>query len=183
MGIARRDPVGVFFLAAYVATWAVWLPRALADRGLIDWGWPAFLGQFWTYGPAMAALAVAAAAEGREGPRRLQRLLERWRIGWRWWALVLLVPFVVSWSTMALYQVVTGLPAPWPVGRPGELLVFPLLLLILALTDGIGEEVGWRGFALPRLQRWAKPALASVLLGVVWAVWHLPLFWTNGASL
>jgi membrane protease YdiL (CAAX protease family) len=54
---------------------------------------------------------------------------------------------------------------------------------MLALSDGLGEEVGWRGFALPCLQRQIWPAVAAVLLAVPWAAWHLPLFWTRGASL
>jgi membrane protease YdiL (CAAX protease family) len=55
--------------------------------------------------------------------------------------------------------------------------------MILALTDGLGEELGWRGFALPRLLRRIGPVRASVLLGLVWAVWHAPLYWTTGATL
>ncbi|SDZ18180.1 CAAX protease self-immunity [Geodermatophilus africanus] len=58
-----------------------------------------------------------------------------------------------------------------------------LLFLVLALTDGLGEELGWRGFALPRLLRRRGPVGASLLLGVVWAVWHAPLSWTSGAVL
>jgi CAAX protease family protein len=54
---------------------------------------------------------------------------------------------------------------------------------VLALTDGLGEELGWRGFALPRLLRRRGPVAASLLLGVVWAVWHAPLSWTSGAVL
>jgi membrane protease YdiL (CAAX protease family) len=183
VGVARRYPVATFFLAAYALTWAVWVPRALAHQGLLTWRWPATLGRAWSYGPALAAVAVATATAGRPGLRRLGRALGRWRIGWRWWAVVLLGPFVVSWGAMLAHQRLTGLPARWPVARPAELLVFPLLILIVALTDGLGEEVGWRGYALPGLQARLGPAAASALLGVVWAAWHLPLFWTRGAPL
>ena len=58
-----------------------------------------------------------------------------------------------------------------------------LVLLVLCTTDGLGEETGWRGYALPRLLGLTGPLSASLLLGVVWAVWHLPLFWTEGSTL
>ena len=183
MTIARRYPVTAYFLVAYALTWLVWVPRALAQQGLLDWRWPVLLGRAWSYGPALAAVATAAALGGRPGLRRLGRALVRWRVGRRWWAEVLLGPFAVSWSAMLLHERLTGLPARWPVERPAELLVFPLLLLILALSDGLGEEVGWRGYALPRLQEWLRPAVASVLLSGVWAAWHLPLFWTHNVPL
>jgi len=173
----------MYFLAAFVLTWAVWVPRALVQQGLLDWDWPVLLGKAWTYSPALAAVAVTAALAGRLGLRRLGGALVRWRVGWSWYALVLLGPFALSAPAMLLHERLTGQPAPWPAQHPGDLLVFPLLILILALTDGIGEEVGWRGYALPRLQKWLTPTMASVLLAVVWAAWHLPLLWTHGASL
>jgi uncharacterized protein len=183
IGLASRHPVGAYFLAAFALTWAVWVPRALVHQGVLDWDWPLLLGKAWTYSPALAAVAVTAVLAGRGGLRQLGRALVRWRVGWRWYALVLLAPFAVSGSATLLHERLTGQPATWPVQQPAELLVFPLLILILALTDGLGEEVGWRGFALPRLQEWLSPPIASVLLGVVWAAWHLPLLWTHGAPL
>jgi uncharacterized protein len=183
IGLASRHQVAAYFVAAFVLTWAVWVPRALVHQGLLDWDWPLLLGKAWTYGPALAAVAVTAALVGKRGLRRLGSAMIRWRVGWRWYALVAFAPFAVSWSAVLLHERLTGLPAVWPVQEPAQLLVFPLLILILALTDGIGEEVGWRGFALPRLQEWLRPPAASVLLGVVWAAWHLPLLWTHGAPL
>jgi uncharacterized protein len=181
--LASRHPVATYFLAAFVLTWAVWVPRALVQQGLLDWDWPVLLGKAWTYGPALAAVAATAALAGRHGLRRLGGALVRWRVGWRWYAAVLLGPFALSATAMLLHERLTGQPAPWPVRQASDLLVFPLLILILAFTDGIGEEVGWRGFALPRLQEWLKPPAASVLIAVVWAAWHLPLLWTHGAPL
>jgi uncharacterized protein len=150
--LVSRHPVVAFFVAAYVVTWIVWLPRALVDQGLLDWTWPGVVGRGWSYGPAMAALLVAWLVAGRAGLAELWAGLRRWRVGWHWYGLVLVVPFVVSSCAMWLYERLTGRPADWPVQTPRDLLVYPLLVLLLALTDGIGEELGWRGFALPRMR-------------------------------
>jgi membrane protease YdiL (CAAX protease family) len=159
------------------------VPRALVQQGLLAWDWPVVLGQGWAYGPALAAVATATIAAGRPGLRQLGRGLVRWRVGWRWYLVVGVAPFALSGAGRLLHEQLTGQPARWPVQQPAELLVFPLLILILALTDGLGEEVGWRGYALPHLQRHLGPAVASLVLGLLWAGWHLPLFWTRGAPL
>jgi membrane protease YdiL (CAAX protease family) len=67
--------------------------------------------------------------------------------------------------------------------REIPLLLLPIFLLILTLTDGLGEELAWRGFALPRLLSRYNALAASLILGVIWGVWHLPLVWTEGATL
>lgn len=167
VALARRYPVTTYFLAAYALTWVVWVPRALVHQGLLNWQWAVALGQAWTYAPALAAVAVTAVVAGRPGLRQLGGSLLRWRVGWRWYGVVFLAPFAVSCSALLLHERLTGQPARWPVQHPAELLVFPLLLLLLALTDGLGEEVGWRGCALPRLQQRIAPAAASVLLAIV----------------
>jgi membrane protease YdiL (CAAX protease family) len=65
----------------------------------------------------------------------------------------------------------------------GDLALLPLFVLIAALTDGLGEELGWRGFALPRLLSRHAPWVASLVLALLWATWHLPLLWTEGRTL
>ena len=67
-----------------------------------------------------------------------------------------------------------------PALLEGSLLFVPLFLLILTLTDGLGEELAWRGFALPRMLTRYNALVASLVLGVIWALWHLPLLWTEG---
>ena len=105
-----RHPVVAFFAAAYAITWIVWVPRALVDQGVLDWTWPGVVGQAWSYGPAAAAVLVAWLASGRSGPQGLWAGVRRWRVGWRWYGLVLVVPFVVALGALWLYERVTGLP-------------------------------------------------------------------------
>jgi CAAX protease family protein len=96
--LVSRHPVGAFFVMAYAITWIVWVPRALVDVGLLDWSWPSVVGRAWSYGPALAAVLVACLANGRSGLNELWSGLRRWRVGWLWYAIVLVVPFILSWS-------------------------------------------------------------------------------------
>jgi uncharacterized protein len=164
-----------FFLLVFILTWVVWVPRASgAPLGV--------LGQAWTWIPAIAALLAAALTGGRGALRELGSRLVRWRVGWQWYVVVILGPAVFSLAVAGIYALFGG---SWAEAAPpailaGPLLLLPLFLLILTLTDGLGEELAWRGFALPRLLTRYNALVASVVLGVIWALWHLPLLWTEG---
>ena len=169
----------IFFVLAFLITWAVWLPRALGAE------WAKELGRVWTYGPAMAAVIAALVTRGRPGLRELGARIVRWRIGIAWYAVVILGPMVMALVESGISLVLIG--GSWeerlPVVFTDPLGTSLLLLFILTLTDGLGEEVGWRGFALPRMLTNDNAMMASVVLGLFWAAWHLPLFWTDGSAL
>jgi membrane protease YdiL (CAAX protease family) len=170
--------LGTFFVLAFGITWVVWVPRAAGiPVGIV--------GQLWTWAPAVAALIAAALADGRPAVRELGARLVRWRVGWRWYLAVILGPAAFSLVVAALYVLLGGSWAAAPPALRGEasLVSLPLLLVILTLTDGLGEEPAWRGFALPRLLTQYNALFASLILGVLWAAWHLPLVWTEGAPL
>jgi membrane protease YdiL (CAAX protease family) len=118
-----------------------------------------------TYGPALAALAVTAVESGRVGVRALLRQTLRWWVGLHWFVLALLGPSLITLLAVGLYAGVSGrAPAQW-------LLVPTPIQLVLLVTSLWGEEIGWRGYALPRLQgRWSALG-ASLLVGVLWFVW------------
>jgi membrane protease YdiL (CAAX protease family) len=175
----RRRPLLAFFVLAFVLTWAVWVPRAAGiPVGVV--------GQLWTWIPAAAALLAAALTGGRAAVVELGERLVRWRVGWRWYAVVILGPAAFSGAVALLYALLGGswAAAAPPVLRGETSLVFvPLILVVLFLTDGLGEELAWRGFALPRLLVGYNALVASLILGILWALWHLPLVWTEGAPL
>ena len=174
--LIRRHSLATFFLLAFVITWIVWVPRAA--------GVPVGpVGQLWTWAPAVAALGAAALTGGRGALRDLGGRLVRWRVGWRWYVLVLAGPAIFSFAVAGVYALLGGswTTAMPPALREGSLLLLPLFLLVLALTDGLGEELAWRGFALPRLLSEHNALVASLILGVLWALWHLPLVWTEEA--
>ena len=120
--------------------------------------------------------------------RDLGSRLVRWRVGWQWYLVVILGPAAFSLAVAGVYVLLLG--GSWSGAaqmlaalREGPLVLLPLFLLILALTDGLGEELAWRGFALPRLLTRYNALAASLILGMLWALWHLPLVWTEGATL
>jgi membrane protease YdiL (CAAX protease family) len=179
----RRHPLTTFFLLAFCITWIVWLPRAAATQGLLTSDLPSVVGQAWTWTPAIAALLAAALTGGRAAVRELGARLVRWRVGWQWYLIVILGPAAFSLAVAAVYVLLGG---SWVIAAPaalreGPLMLLPLFLVILTLTAGLGEELAWRGFALPRLLSRYNALVASLILGVIWALWHLPLLWTEGS--
>ena len=176
--LIRRHSLVTFFLLVFILTWVVWVPRASgAPLGLV--------GQAWTWAPAIAALLAAVLTGGRGALRELGSRLVRWRVGWQWYLVVILGPAAFSVAVAGIYTLFGG---SWAEAAPpailqGQLLFLPLFLMILTLTDGLGEELAWRGFALPRLLTHHNALVASVVLGVIWALWHLPLLWTEGATM
>jgi uncharacterized protein len=176
MRLMSRYPLVVFFLLTFVLTWSVWVPRAAGvPVGVV--------GQLWTWIPAVAAILAAALTGGRAAVRRLLAALVRWRVGWPWYVLVVLGPAVFAAAVAGVYVLLGG---SWAVGFPAAttgVASLALFLVVLTLTDGVGEELGWRGFALPRLLERYSALVASVVLGLVWGLWHLPLVFTEGAGL
>jgi uncharacterized protein len=173
----RRHPLATFVVLAVAVTWAVWIPRALgAPVGTV--------GQLWTWNVAVAAVLAALLTGGRGAVRELLSRLVRWRVGWRWYAVVVLGPAAFWVLTAGLFAALGGTWERGPFATAAtDWALLPALVLVAALTDGLGEELGWRGFALPRLLARHTPLTASVVLGLVWAAWHLPLLWTPGAAL
>jgi uncharacterized protein len=176
--LIQRHPLVTFFLLVYGITWVVSVPRAAsAPLGV--------LGQAWTWAPAIAALLAAALTGGRAALRDLGARLVRWQVGWQWYLVVILGPAAFSLAVAGVYVLLGGsraAAAPAAL-REGPLMLLPLSLVILTLTDGLGEELAWRGFALPRLLTGHNALAASLILGVLWALWHLPLLWTEGSAM
>jgi len=124
------------------------------------------------FAPAIVALALTARADGRAGVGTLLAGIGRWRVGLRWYLFAAGYMVAIKLAVALVHRVATG---AWP--RFGETPWF-IMAVALVVSTGVqaGEEVGWRGYALPRLARHIGLARASILLGVIWAAWHLPLF-------
>jgi membrane protease YdiL (CAAX protease family) len=204
MATANTQPRGdratlvAFLLLAFGLSWAVWLPAAAASRGLLAWEGPSWLsGLLGAFGPTLAALLVTTVAAGRAGLRGLLGRLLIWHVGLRWYAFALLWPAVHSLAATAIHVLLGGAapdftnppvlqlyPVPPGSFAGGLWALLPFIFLQQALVgSAMGEEAGWRGFALPRLQAGRSALRASLVLGTLWGLWHLPLFLTEGNPL
>jgi uncharacterized protein len=181
-GLLVRHPLIFYFLLAYAGTWLITVPVALSANGvgLLPLGIPngsvIFVSAVWVFlGPTLAAFIVTGATEGREGIGRLLRRYVLWRVGLRWYLIVLLgPPAIILLATIVLPGALASFRTLAPLHPLPLLVSFPLVLIF---GGALFEEGGWRGFALPRLQRLHGPLVGTLILGILWACWHLPLFW------
>jgi membrane protease YdiL (CAAX protease family) len=157
--LIKRHPLVTFFIIAYALTW-----------------WPVPLGSFLALGPMAAAFIVTAVSYGRPGLREWGSRIIRWRVGWQWYAVAAILPLAVI-ATVVSLNLAFGAPAasldnlePWH----SFLLVFALRMVVPIFAP-LGEEPGWRGFALPHLQTDRSPLQATLVLGLLVAIWHVPL--------
>jgi membrane protease YdiL (CAAX protease family) len=170
---ARAFPLK-YFVLAFSFTWALWLPAVLDARGLIS-SLPVPAQALGAFGPMVAAVVVTAQEGGRAGIRSLLRRIVRWRVAPVWYGVALLGPLALTLGSMALHVALGGQPPSLGAligALPMVLIMFVYMMIFVAL----GEEVGWRGYALPALQARYSALLSSVILGMMWAFWHLPLF-------
>jgi uncharacterized protein len=166
-GWAKRNPVASFFVLAYAISWLAWLPAMLGYWG--DLGPVLFM--ITQFGPALAALVLTWYTGA--SIRRWVRSIVRWRVAPSWYVVALGLPVGLIFVQGTIFGLL-GYPLD-AASIPGSLVNFFPSAIILALIAGLGEEPGWRGFALGRLEVRYAPVLATVVLSLVWAVWHLPL--------
>ncbi len=183
-GLLARHPLVFFFLIAYAGAWLVEVPIALSKTGtgLLQFTIPTpvlalAIAAATFLGPTLSAFIMTGMIEGRIGIRRLLRRYVLWRVGLRWYLFVLLViPAIEVLGAI----VVPGALASFQPLTLSLVLTYPIAFVSTFILGGpLGEEPGWRGFALPRLQPLHGPLVGSIILGILWACWHLPLFWSG----
>jgi membrane protease YdiL (CAAX protease family) len=178
----RQHPLVAYFSMAYAFSWIMTIPCVLVDWGFLPEALfrPCFIIKAFA-GPFVAGVLMVNLSEGRDGAARFRRRLFQVRAGWQWYLGILLgIPalfvlgMIVQPGVLASFQ---GFPGNGPVAY----LVYYLVNFVIIFLFGgpLAEEPGWRGFALPRLQSRYGPLWGTLLLGVVWAFWHLPDFLTR----
>ena len=170
--VALAAFTGVALLASWAWTWPLVAAGSTVEKGV---GWPTHFPAL--LGPALAALVVTGWLAGRPGVAELRSRMLRWRLPLRWWAAAL-SPLAFLALALVIAAVSGDLPSLGEFGRYGGLPAIGLIpVAVLAIVvNGLGEETGWRGFALPRLQRRLGALGAALALGPIWALWHLPFF-------
>jgi len=174
----RAHSVPAFFGLTFLFSWLIWVPMALDHFSLLpvrlDEGFVMVGRLFGTLGPAAAAILVSLLTGGRPAVKALLGQLGRWRVNWTWYAAAGLVFPCLAFVTAAIYRLLPGAASlPFVPVSAGNLLIIVIVMTVSVL----GEEIGWRGFALPRMQNRSSALKASLILGTIWTVWHLP-FWT-----
>ena len=191
----KRKTFWIFVALAYLITWVPWIPleRYAAQRGYVlpnPQTLPALLengvqdnthltlvllsfAMIIFSGPLIAAIIAFAMESGRNGIRGLWQTSTHWRIDGRWYGIMLVIILLINLPAFVLGLVRGPLPT---AGQVGTILIWFVPLLIYTFFASGLEEPGWRGYALPNLQTRYSTKKASVILGIIWGVWHWPVF-------
>ncbi len=125
-------------------------------------------------------MIVIAAAYGKAGLRDLTQRTLRWRVGLGWWAVALFLPALLTLISIGINIALGGKIPGFTFFRQDWMLA-PVFFLMTIVGGPLGEEFGWRGFALPKLQGQWGPLMASLILGTIWGLWHIPQFLLPGS--
>jgi len=171
-------PVYVFI--AFLWSWAWWIPATLVFKGVLALpvSWLPLL-MIGGPGPSISAIALTYALDGMEGLKSLLSKFLIWRVNFAWYLFALIAPSALLVCAMAIYAFRGG-----SLGRI-DWTNWPMLLSAIALALPFGpicEELGWRGYLLPGLQRSYSPLPSGIILGAIWTLWHTPLFWLPGGA-
>lgn len=175
-----KHPVGWFYILAFGISWLGWVPTALGSHGIAPFDQPYFqtLLILPAIGPMLAAVMVTRATYGTTQVNDLFKSLLGWRVPLGWYLAAVLGPIALLLVGQSLTKWL-GLPAP-SAAPQGELLPLAISAFVMSLLSNPWEEVGWRGFALPHLQKRHTALVATLIVGVLWGLWHLPLFFWEG---
>lgn len=175
-------------IAGLVLMFAFTWPIDLSNSGILPVRVPFVFSLLGGWGFILASLLMTGLTLGKEGVITLLKRYLIWRVHWQWYLVAFLLLPVLEFSSVALTSWLTGVPVDYgnsmiqkvvPLKANPFLLIIPWLLFEI-ITNG--EEMGWRGYVLPRLQFKYSALISSLILGVIWSGWHLPKFLGTGPS-
>ena len=174
----KKYPTPSFFLLTFLVAWCIWLPVGfLAPEYLLLVVIPG------AWAPSLASFFLTWLIDGREGIRRFLRRVVHWRVGFRWYLVVLFGIAFIAFLAQGLNTWLFGgarisINLPDGIPKNGLLIAIPIILIVNIFLGGpLAEDIGWRGYALPKLRQRMDAFSASLIIGVVWVIWHLPFFW------
>lgn len=177
MNLFRRRPLVTYFVLAFVFSWLVTLLMIVRYNGQSDI--PGWLHYLVAWGPALSALVVTAITEGWAGIGQLLGRLFRWRLSLADWLLAVGTPLLLLAVAVLISRIVNNtMPDLALLGQVDYLgnIGIPASVLVWILSFGVGEEIGWRGFAQHHLERQRGFLYSVMLIGLIWAFWHIPHF-------
>lgn len=180
----KRHSLVIGILLMFLLTW----PIDLANSGILPVPVPFVVGLLLGWGFVFASLIMTGLTLGKDGVVALLKRFLIWRVNWKWYLVAFLLFPAMQFASVLLTAWLTGVPADF-----GNIMVYQvvplamnvlLLIVFWFLFEVItnGEEIGWRGYVLPRLQAKYNALVASLIVGVIWGAWHLPKFLGVGAS-
>ena len=178
LSYTRKKPLVVFFILTYIISWTLWAPLLGAEEDS-----PKFLMAFLILGglgPLVSGIIVSRIIGDIKNFK--ERNL-RWKVKYTQYLLVIFLPILMYAFAYLLFLGIGGEgtdPADVPPISP--ILAYPVLLLYVIILGGGLEEPGWRGFALPHLQKKYSPFISSIIIGLFWFIWHIPLFFSEITS-
>lgn len=166
-----------YFILAYAISWAIGIPLALGKQGIIHPILPLWTHYFVAFGPMLSALIVTWVSQGQTGLKEMGKRMVMWKTAPIWW-FVALSPLIIGFVVVLIMNFTVGNKIT--ISSLGEVNFLPPLgigaLFLWVFTFGIGEEVGWRGYALPHLQNNWSALKSTIILAALWAFWHVPQF-------
>jgi membrane protease YdiL (CAAX protease family) len=173
-GAMRRHTVISYFVIAYAFSWAIWIPMALAGTRIHQGSaWPSHIpGMF---GPMVAAFVMSAVVGRGAAVKDLLSRMARWRVAPIWYLVALSPLFFFALAAVAMAATGSGWPDLGELGMFASLPVVaaPVMWLLL-LAAGYAEETGWRGFAVPEMLKTKGFLSTALVIGLLWAMWHIP---------
>jgi len=171
----KNYPVPAFFISTFIIAWSIWLPLGFFAPDLILLTLPG------AWAPTISALILVGLSGEHGGIRSFLRKVFHWRVGFRWYLITLFGIAAIAYLAIGI-GTLFGVAAPaisLPAGLPHEMLIgfLPIFFLINIFVGGpLAEDIGWRGYILPKLREQMTALNASLLIGIIWAIWHLPYF-------
>lgn len=183
----QRYPLPVFFVLAIGLTWIFMITDALGSHGILPFRLPLPLMVVMGYMPTLAAVIITRLTKGWAGVRALFRKLLIARVGLGWYLFAIFGFAAVDVLAVVLYNAFgQGPDLPIISSRVPDLPVWQMALSIVPMFIVIGlvngEELAWRGFAMPALQIKYNALTSSIIMGLIWTLFHLPLFFTATGS-
>ena len=168
--VKQHPAISMLVLAMIIA----FTPSLFVATGLLSPAWS----QLSAFSSSLAGIALVLIEGRKDGLRELLSRALIWRVSIQWWIFALSFMVVPALTTPYLFHLLGGPAVDWSGLKP--LYAAIPSFFVLTILAGVGEEFGWRGFLLPRLQARHNALVSAFIVGVVWSVWHIPMFLIKG---